>query len=105
MAEIVLSAPLFSEIIFYQFLLSGMGFLGSIVAYSMMRTVRDDEWRETGMRFAKALALFASLEFAELTKQFWSYDILAVVVEITLISYIVYGVMKMRFLLEDSSDN
>jgi hypothetical protein len=101
MSSVILSVPELSSILFYQFALVGLGFIGAGAGYYLMRTVEDDEWRETGMRFVRALALFSSLEFAELTDQFWSYNIIAVLVEIAVISYIVYGVAKLRLLIED----
>lgn len=98
--RLIFSFPELSDLVFYQFALVGLGLVGAFISYYLMRTVEDDEWRELGMRFMRALVLFSSLEFAELTDQFWSYNIIAVLTEVALISYIVYGVLKLRMLIE-----
>lgn len=101
MADVVVAFPVLSDMVYHQFLLSLMGFAGSAVSFYFIRTVEDGEWREAGMNFTRALALFGGLELAELTGGLWFLSILMILTEIALITYIVYGIIHLRLLIED----
>lgn len=101
MARIVLSLPSLGDMVLYQSGLVLLGFLGGLLCYRLISTITDEEWREAASRFPKALILFSSLELAELTEEFWNYELLAITAEAFIITYIVYGVLQLRLLIDE----
>ncbi|MFB6203789.1 MAG: hypothetical protein ABEK01_04845 [Candidatus Nanohaloarchaea archaeon] len=93
-------SPLSGRLI-YEIATVGLGLIGIATSYYVVRTIFEDEWREGMMRLVRAFVLLVVMQFAELIQQFRLNIFLSVLLEVAIYTYLVYGILKLRVLINE----